>query len=76
MATALPRESAEMISRADYIDAALDALATVMPNELPVHIVLREMLVVVCIGWLDDRDPTQSDLRVLAAALEKAVALA
>jgi hypothetical protein len=65
-----------MPSRMNYIDAALDALATVMPNELPIRIVLREMLLVVCFGWIDDRDPTHADLRTLAAALEKAVAAA
>ena len=65
-----------MVSRMDYVDAALDALATVMPNELPIRIVLREMLVVVCLGWIDDRNPSVSDLRHLQQALERAVAAA
>lgn len=65
-----------MASRMDYVDAALDALATVMPNELPIRIVLREALVVICLGWIDDRNPSQADLRHLQTALEKAVAAA
>jgi hypothetical protein len=48
----------------------------VLPDDPPLRIVLQEMLVVLCFGWLDDRDPTQSDLRALTAALEKAVAAA
>lgn len=64
------------ISRTAYVDAALDALATVMPNELPIRMVLREMLVVICCGWVEDRDPSQADLRHLRTALENAVAAA
>jgi len=60
----------------DYMDAALDALRVVLPDDPPLRMVLQELLVVLCFGWLDDRDPTQSDLRALTAALEKAVAAA
>jgi hypothetical protein len=60
----------------EYIDAALDALATVMPNEQPIRIVLQELLVVLCLGWVDNRDPSHADLRHLQTALEKAVAVA
>ena len=64
-----------MASRMDYIDAALDALAVVMPNEQPIRMVLREVLLVICFGWIDDRDPTRADFAHLQAALEKAVAM-
>ena len=47
-----------------------------MPNEKPIRLVLQEMLVVICLGWMDNRDPTAGDLRALTAALEKAVAAA
>jgi hypothetical protein len=60
----------------DYMDAALDALRVVLPDDPPLRIVLQEMLVVLCFGWLDDRDPSHADFRALAAALEKAVAAA
>jgi hypothetical protein len=65
-----------MASRLDYIDAVLDSLAVVMPNEQPIRIVLREMLVVLCFSWLSDRDPSEVDLVHLRVALEKAVAAA
>jgi hypothetical protein len=65
-----------MASRLDYVDAALDALAVVIPNEQPIRIVLREILLVIGLGWIDDRDPTRADFLHLAAALEKAVAAA
>ncbi|MFL6689719.1 MAG: hypothetical protein ACJ8IR_05965 [Alphaproteobacteria bacterium] len=65
-----------MPSRMDYVDAAFDALGTVMPLEQPIRIVLREVLVVLCFGWLNDRDPTKADLRHLQKALEQAVAAA
>ena len=51
----------------------LDALRVVLPDDPPLRMVLQEMLVVLCFGWLDNRDPTHSDLRTLTAALEKAV---
>jgi hypothetical protein len=65
-----------MASRMDYVDAALDALGVVLPNDVPLRIVLHEILVVIGAGWLDDRDPAPSDLDNLARALEKAVAAA
>ena len=65
-----------MASRMDYVDAALDALAVVLPNEQPIRMVLREILLVVCLGWMDECDPTRADLLRLQAALEKAVAAA
>ena len=65
-----------MVCRMDYADAAIDALRVVLPNDVPLRIVLHEVLVVICAGWLDDSDPTPGDLRALAVALEKAVAAA
>ena len=65
-----------MASRMDYIDAALDALAVVMPNEQPIRIMLQEILPVICFGWLDDREPSEADLARLQRAIEQAVAVA
>ena len=65
-----------MPSRMDYIDAALDALKIVLPNDVPLRIVLHEILVVIAGGWLVDSEPTQRDLRHLASALKRAVAAA
>lgn len=57
------------------MNAALDALATVLPNDIPVRIVLRVMLVTIVTGWTDERDPERSDLDRLTAALDQAVTL-
>lgn len=65
-----------MPSRMDYIDAALDALQVVLPNDPSLRMVLREILAVIGAGWLDNTDPAAGDLRALAAALERAVAAA
>lgn len=65
-----------MPSRMDYIDAAMNALRVVLPNEQPIRIVLQEILVVIGAGWLENSDPTPGDLRALDAALARAVALA
>ena len=65
-----------MANRMDYIDAALDALRVVLPNDAPLRCVLHEVLIVICAGWLEDSDPAPRDLRVLAVALERAVAAA
>jgi hypothetical protein len=58
----------------EYMDAALDALRVVLPDDPPLRIVLQEMLVVLCFGWLDDRNPTEAEFRALSATLERAVA--
>ena len=60
----------------EYLNAALDALRVVLPADPPLRMVLQEMLVVLCLGWLDDRDPTEAEFRALSAALERAVAAA
>jgi hypothetical protein len=65
-----------MPSRMDYIDAAFEALHVVLPNDLPLRIVLQEILIVIGAGWLEDSEPAHADLRALALALEKAVGLA
>ena len=65
-----------MVSRMDYVHAALDAIATVLPNDPPIRILLREILFVLCLAWADDRDPSVTDMRHLRTALEKAVAAA
>lgn len=64
------------VKRMDYFDAAMDALATVLPNEQPVRIVLQEILLVVFGCWIDDHEPVKTDLDRLRAALERAVAVA
>lgn len=65
-----------VVSRMDYLDAALDAIATVLPNEQPIRIVLQEILFVVFGCWLDEHEPLKTDLDCLQAALERAVAAA
>jgi hypothetical protein len=65
-----------MPSRMDYVDAALNALHVVLPNEQPVRIVLQEILIAMGVGWLENSDPTPGDMRALDAALARAVALA
>ncbi len=58
------------------MEAALDALAVVMPGEQPLRIVLQRILTTVCFGWIDDRDPAPADFLHLEAALKEAVAAA
>ncbi|HSC17799.1 MAG TPA: hypothetical protein VLC74_02690 [Rhizomicrobium sp.] len=65
-----------MPSRMDYIDAAMNALRVVLPNEQPIRIVLQEILIAMGLGWLENSDPTPGDLRALDAALARAVAIA
>ena len=65
-----------MPSRMDYVDAAMDALKVVLPNDVPLRIVLQEILIAMGLGWLENSDPTPGDLRALEAALARAVALA
>jgi len=60
----------------DYVDAAMDALKVVLPNDVPLRIVLQEILIAMGLGWLENSDPTPGDLRALEAALARAVALA
>ncbi|MBV9571429.1 MAG: hypothetical protein JO056_09335 [Alphaproteobacteria bacterium] len=64
------------VKRIDYFDAAMDAIATVLPNDKPIRIVLQEILLVVFGCWIDDHEPMQTDLARLRAALERAVAAA
>lgn len=65
-----------MPSRMDYVDAALNALHVVLPNEQPVRIVLQEILIAIGVGWIENSDPSLGDMRALDAALARAVALA
>lgn len=65
-----------MPSRMDYMDAAMNALRVVLPNEQPIRIVLQEILITMGVGWLENGDPSPGDLRALDAALARAVAAA
>jgi len=61
------------IRRADYVDAAIDAIVLVAGRSREKRAVAGEVLNVIGKSWMENKSPHQSDLKRLHAAVEQAL---